>query len=79
MSQSKINRNYPPLETQSAMADDGPPLIRPIPRRPFALSLKSPTPPQDEDDSPSDELLLARTEQLETKLNGTGMRQFERS
>ncbi|KAF4997937.1 hypothetical protein FDECE_11930 [Fusarium decemcellulare] len=29
------------------MADDGPPLIRPIPRRPFDLSLTSPTPPDD--------------------------------
>ncbi|KAM5345357.1 hypothetical protein ACJ41O_011219 [Fusarium nematophilum] len=33
------------------MADDGPPLLRPIPRRPFDLSLTSPTPP-DENSSP---------------------------
>jgi len=34
------------------MADDGPPLLRPIPRRPFDLSLTSPTPP-DENSSPA--------------------------
>ncbi|KAG5763517.1 hypothetical protein H9Q69_002310 [Fusarium xylarioides] len=34
------------------MADDGPPLIRPVPRRPFHLSLTTPTPPS-ENSSPS--------------------------
>ncbi|RGP80964.1 insulin-induced 2 [Fusarium longipes] len=33
------------------MSDDGPPLIRPVPRRPFDLSLTTPTPPS-EDSSP---------------------------
>ncbi|KAJ6444807.1 calmodulin A [Purpureocillium lavendulum] len=36
-----------------AMADDGPQLLRPIPRRPFNLNLTSATPPDDDDqDSP---------------------------
>ncbi|KAK7415124.1 hypothetical protein QQX98_006156 [Neonectria punicea] len=34
------------------MADDGPPLLRPIPRRPFGLNLTSATPP-DEDSKPA--------------------------
>ncbi|KAF7551644.1 hypothetical protein G7Z17_g4881 [Cylindrodendrum hubeiense] len=34
------------------MADDGPPILRPIPRRPFGLNLTNPTPP-DEDSSPT--------------------------
>lgn len=29
---------------------DGPPLLRPIPRRPFKLNLSGPTPPEDEED-----------------------------
>lgn len=33
------------------MSSDGPPLIRPIPRRPFDLNISSPTPP-DEDSAP---------------------------
>lgn len=32
------------------MTEDGPPLLRPIPRRPFETKLTSPTPPEDEDD-----------------------------
>ncbi|KAF6842660.1 insig domain-containing protein [Colletotrichum musicola] len=35
------------------MSDDGPPLVRPIPRRPFDFNYTSPTPPEDEDSSPS--------------------------
>ncbi|ETS76152.1 hypothetical protein PFICI_11539 [Pestalotiopsis fici W106-1] len=31
---------------------DGPPLLRPIPRRPFKLNLSGPTPPEDEDEEP---------------------------
>lgn len=40
------------LDFHNTMADDGPPLLRPIPRRPFDLSLTSPTPP-DENSSPA--------------------------
>ncbi|KAH7159900.1 insulin-induced protein-domain-containing protein [Dactylonectria estremocensis] len=34
------------------MADDGPPILRPIPRRPFDLNLMTPTPPE-QDSSPA--------------------------
>ncbi|KAK7750995.1 hypothetical protein SLS62_007128 [Diatrype stigma] len=30
--------------------DGGPPLLRPIPRRPFSLNIQEPTPPEDEDE-----------------------------
>ncbi|KAM0274438.1 hypothetical protein ACHAQH_007846 [Verticillium albo-atrum] len=33
------------------MSDDGPPLLRPIPRRPFDINFTSPTPPTDADSS----------------------------
>ncbi|KAL6851033.1 hypothetical protein ACO1O0_008159 [Amphichorda felina] len=33
------------------MSDDGPPLLRPVPQRPFSLNLTSATPPEDEDAS----------------------------
>lgn len=33
--------------------DSGPPLIRPIPRRPFDLNVREPTPPEDQDDTTS--------------------------
>jgi hypothetical protein len=33
--------------------DDGPPIFRPIPRRPFDLSLTSPTPPEEDSAPPS--------------------------
>lgn len=39
------------LYTAPTMSDDGPPLIRPIPRRPFDVNLTTPTPP-DEDSTP---------------------------
>ncbi|OHW95008.1 INSIG domain-containing protein [Colletotrichum incanum] len=35
------------------MSDDGPRLIRPIPRRPFNFNYTSPTPPEDDSSSPS--------------------------
>ncbi|KAI1063237.1 hypothetical protein LB507_005841 [Fusarium sp. FIESC RH6] len=35
------------------MADDGPPLIRPVPRRPFDLNLTTPTPPSENSSPPS--------------------------
>ncbi|POR37896.1 Uncharacterized protein TPAR_01913 [Tolypocladium paradoxum] len=36
------------------MADDGPKLVRPVPRRPFNLNLTSATPPDDDDDDEHD-------------------------
>ncbi|PHH87954.1 hypothetical protein CDD83_8203 [Cordyceps sp. RAO-2017] len=36
------------------MADDGPPLVRPVPRRPFSINLMSVTPPDDELSEPID-------------------------
>ncbi|KAL0930798.1 insig domain-containing protein [Colletotrichum truncatum] len=35
------------------MSDDGPPLLRPIPRRPFDFNYMSPTPPDEDSSSPS--------------------------
>lgn len=35
------------------MSDDGPPLFRPVPRRPFDLNLTSATPPEDDSTPPS--------------------------
>lgn len=35
----------------SSTQSDGPPLIRPIPRRPFGLNVREPTPPDDEESS----------------------------
>lgn len=35
------------------MADDGPPLIRPVPRRPFDLNLTTPTPPSENSSPPT--------------------------
>lgn len=35
------------------MSDDGPPLVRPIPRRPFDVNFISPTPPSDTSTAPS--------------------------
>lgn len=36
------------------MASDGPPLIRPIPRRPFGLHVSSPTPPEEDSEGEED-------------------------
>ncbi|RYP77331.1 hypothetical protein DL770_007098 [Monosporascus sp. CRB-9-2] len=36
----------------SSTQSDGPPLIRPIPRRPFGLNVREPTPPDEEESSP---------------------------
>ncbi|KAF4491332.1 Insulin-induced gene 2 protein [Colletotrichum fructicola Nara gc5] len=45
----------PPSQSTSqsnVMSDDGPPLLRPIPRRPFDFNYTSPTPPEDASSSP---------------------------
>jgi hypothetical protein len=38
------------------MADDGPALLRPVPRRPFKLNVTNATPPEDEEDTYENEL-----------------------
>lgn len=43
----------PPSQMSDSQNDSGPPLIRPIPRRPFDLNVREPTPPEDQDDSES--------------------------
>ncbi|KAK3374883.1 insulin-induced protein [Podospora didyma] len=42
-----------PSSPRPGSADGGPEILRPIPRRPFNLNFTSPTPPNDDDSSPS--------------------------
>ncbi|OHE92765.1 insulin-induced protein [Colletotrichum orchidophilum] len=56
------------------MSDDGPHLIRPIPRRPFDLNHAAPTPPEDDSSSPSPnpELDLSRLQNAQTTSSESG-------
>lgn len=51
------------------MSDDGPPLVRPIPRRPFDINFISPTPPSDNSTSPSPRPDFETTRHLSPKPN----------
>ncbi|EXF82246.1 hypothetical protein COL5a_010746 [Colletotrichum fioriniae] len=56
------------------MSDDGPRLIRPIPRRPFELNHIAPTPPEDDSSSPSPnpEFDLSRLHNAQTTSSESG-------
>lgn len=56
------------------MSDDGPTLVRPIPRRPFELNHTSPTPPEDDSScpSPNPEIDLARLQNGQATASESG-------